>query len=314
MNDILSTCISGYWKQAIARHENDGVAVAIWKHYTCCESIRRVETVRDFWEIFAAVNKTCFRIAVLFFVGIIPVASRPTILLGQETVFSAAPVVEKEDRAAQRGNPKEPEAPPELRPIFNCELSFVKRVCELSDDQMAPIVKAAREAHKALASFVIDMDELHRFGERRVHFVGDDKAFKANPYAKVRSEFVKLLVGLISEQQYQAYLEESRLRAEYERQTAIRLAIDRLDERLGLAAEQRTRLLQELTDNWPDVDYHVWEYHVMDPSGFPGVPTRIVNPILTESQCDTLKLIKPTSVYVYLDHEFPILAVEEWIK
>jgi hypothetical protein len=316
MNDFPSTCFGGHWQHAIARNKNVGIAPVLWKHDTCFQSIRRVETAKVFGSTFAAARKTCFRIVVLFVAGMTPVAARPTILFGQETTLSDAPAVEREDQATRRANPKEPEAPPELRLIINCELSFVKRACELSDDQMAPIVKSAREAHKAMAGFVIDTDEMRPFGERRIHFLVDDRFFKDNPYTKVRTEFAKLLIGLVSEKQYQQYLEESRLRAEYERQTAIRLAIAALDEKLGLAAEQRTRLLQELAVNWPDIDYHVWEGHALEQSAFPGVPTRIVNPILTESQRDTLQSIKPSTVYVYIDHEsfFPLLETEEWIK
>jgi hypothetical protein len=181
------------------------------------------------------------------------------LILGMLTcnaVFGQEPAAEQ---PAEKPDAKKPSIA-FLKPLVNVELSFAKLACELTNDQMKPIVAEAKKAHQAMADIVIKQEAAGDdfFTKNNVIFSGpNEQLMVVNPFKRIRDDVAKLLKPLVTEEQYAKFAEESRLREEYERETAVQLLLNLLDLKLVLSAEQRKRLHEKLMAQWQDLDLHI---------------------------------------------------------
>lgn len=203
-----------------------------------------------------------------------------------------------------------------LKPLINVELSFVKRACELTDDQMKPIVAAAKNAHQAMAGIVMKQDAV---GDdfltiNKVVFSGpNEELMVVNPFKRIRDDVAKLLKPSVTEEQYAKFTEEVRSRDEYERETAIAFLLNLLDLKLVLSLEQRKRLHEKLMVQWKDLDWHILDSSIMNSDGFPPTPDDLIIPELNDAQQKLLNAQTRDSVHVYIGADELFNSAEQWL-
>jgi len=204
-----------------------------------------------------------------------------------------------------------------LKPLVNVELSFAKLACELTDDQMKPIVAEAKKAHQAMADIVIRQDAAGDdfYTKNKVIFSGpNDEVMVVNPFKRIRDDVAKLLKPLVTEEQYAKFAEESRLREEYERETAVQFLLNLLDLKLVLSLEQRKRLHEKLMAQWQDLDLHTLDSSIMNQDGFPPAPDHLIIPELNASQQKLLNAQTRDSTHVYIGEDELFNSVEGWLN
>ena len=205
-----------------------------------------------------------------------------------------------------------------LKPLINVELSFIKRVCDLTDDQMKPIVAAAKEAHQAMAGIVMKRDTAGDdfFTINKVVFSGPNgELMVVNPYKRIRDDVAEFLKPLVTAEQHSKFVEETRLRDAYERETAIAFVLNLLDSRLALSMHQREQMHKKLMTDWKYIDLHWLDCYVMPTSSFPPAPDQLITPILSGSQ---RKLFESQQrelmlIHVHIDDEDPLRFNEQWL-
>lgn len=231
-----------------------------------------------------------------------------------QTVPVEAVAAQQED--GNQGQPKD--APECLRPLINAELSFIKRVCEPTDEQMKAIVEAAKEAHKALASIVTPQGVPVPFQPNGgAMFMGmQGERISTNPYLRVREDIAKLLEPLVSAEQYAKYAEESKLRDVYEREAAVGIVLDMIDAKLVLSVDQRKEIFEKLMKDWKEVDLQWLQNYRNNPHYMPNLPEQLIAPSLTDSQKKiwTVATQQKVTMYSHIGQGNPSGFVEEWIE
>lgn len=215
--------------------------------------------------------------------------------------------------------PAKKTAPEFLKPLINVELSFVKRVCDPSDVQMKAIVAAVKDAHKAMADIVKENGELddddHQRQHNEIKFVGPDGEWVlANPYRRIREDMARLLKPIVSQQQYARYMDETKAREEYERETAIGILIGLLDSKLALSAEQRGRLQKTFQNDLKEVDIHWLVSFDASATSLPPLPDQLFAPALDEAQQKILASLPRDRMYAGIYNDGLVEFAEEWLK
>jgi hypothetical protein len=221
--------------------------------------------------------------------------------------------------AENEDNPNKPKEAPEcLRPLINVELSFVKRVCEPTDEQMTKIVEAAIQAHKAMADIVTPQGAAERIRviEGAMFMGQNQERISVNPYQRIREDMAKLLVPLISAEQYTKYEEESKLREHYERETAVGIVLDMIDSRLVLSTDQRQQISEKLMSKWKEVDVLWLQNYRNNPNYLPTMPEHLFEQVLTDSQKELwdLATMQKVTMFSHINQGNQTGFTEEWIK
>jgi hypothetical protein len=134
-----------------------------------------------------------------------------------------------------------------------------------------------------------------------------------NPYKRIQADVAKILKPLVTEDQYAKFTEESRLRDEYERESAVRFLLNLLDLKLVLSLEQRNRLHEKLMVQWKDLDWHTLDSSIMNSDSFPPAPDHLILPDLNDSQQKLLKAQNRDSVHVYIGADELFNSAEQWL-
>ncbi|MEM6470772.1 MAG: hypothetical protein AAF802_14530 [Planctomycetota bacterium] len=164
-----------------------------------------------------------------------------------------------------------------LKPLINCELSFIHRVCEPDESQMEQIVEAAKSAHAEMGAMVIGNGANVRVvvGQQNVMFNGPNgERMNGNPYDRVRNDAKKYLKPLISETQYAKYMEEFEARKEYERGCSVDLAMAVLDRKVGLLDDQRDKIREIMMSKF-NLDLGLMNIYIYNPQFAPPWPKEI---------------------------------------
>jgi len=208
------------------------------------------------------------------------------------------------------------EAPECFRPLINIELSFVKRVCEPTDEQMTKIVAAAKEAHQAMASLVKPQNAAQAMRAHAMFMGPQGERMSINPYHRVREDVAKLLEPLVSPEQHAKYVEEARLRDEYERDAAVGIVLDMVDAKLALSADQRKEIYGKLMEEWKDIDLQWLQNYRNNPQYMPQMPDELISPVLTEKQKELwiAATLQKVTMYANLGQGNPAGFTEEWLK
>jgi len=227
------------------------------------------------------------------------------------------PVVDQQAEKAAADDPPEEQPSIEfLKPLINVELAFVKRACELTDDQMNPIIAAAKKAHQAMADIVIKRDAGGEdfLDKHKVIFTGPGGELMAvNPYKRIRDDVAQFLKPLVTAEQYALFTVESRSRDSYERETATAFLLNLLDTKLVLSMQQREQMHKILMANWKEIDLHWLDSYVMPPSSFPPTPDHLIIPILSDSQRELFISQPRDRIHVDIDVEELLTFTEQWI-
>ncbi len=206
-----------------------------------------------------------------------------------------------------------------VRPLVNVELSFIKRVCEPSVEQMKQIVWAATKAYLATGNLVQDENNnVRRFNNNNgVQLRGpNNELLSENPYGRVRRDALKYLKPILSQPQYETYVEEAKERDRFERATAIGLAIDMLDEKVGLTETQQSALTQTLMKDWQAIDLQWILNYVQNQQYLPPMPKDSLKKVLTPKQQKALDSFQQISISFGWGNQFggEVKLDEEWIK
>lgn len=216
-------------------------------------------------------------------------------------------------------NLKMKNAPPKfIKPLVNAELSFVKRVCSPSSDQMKEIVHAAKAAYMQCSDLVANgpMNAQGRANKGWILRGPNNEQLKENPYLRVRRDAHTYLKPILSPAQYQSYIQEATERDRFERETAIGLAIGMLDDRIGLTQTQYTQLTEVLLKEWKEIDLQ-WIFHYISNNEYmPPIPKPSLNKVLTKKQQKMLDSVQSISISFGWNNGFGanIVLKEEWLK
>lgn len=205
-------------------------------------------------------------------------------------------VLNVEDVAAAKPDaldPAKPEPPEFLKPYVNAELSFIKRVCRPTVAQMNKIVAEATKSYRGLADLinneigrppVMAMNEFARQNQP-IQFVGpNQEQLSKNPFVRIRNDAHAYLKPCVSDEQYQDYVEESKMRTDFERKAAIDIAIGYLEDRLALTEDQREKIFDTFMKSWDDIDIQWIQMYLHNPQFMPSIPTKLIRKILTAEQ------------------------------
>jgi hypothetical protein len=232
-------------------------------------------------------------------------------------ILGQGPLVEKPpEKPGAKNEATEKPSIEFLKPLINVELSFVKRVCEPTDEQMAAIIAAARNAHQAMGN-IIDNPRVNRnvFDRSNEVFLGpNQERLSANPYIWVRRDVERFLKPLVSAEQYARYIEELDAREKYEREAAIAILLELLDDKLHLSQDQQAKLHEEFLfgTNFPDLNS--MNLYIQNPQYLPNLNGYAVEPILNNSQKLIWKSLSQTHFAQRLQTNNNTGFKEEWLK
>jgi hypothetical protein len=213
--------------------------------------------------------------------------------------------------------PKANEPPLEfMKPLYNTEISFVKRVCNPSDQQMKDIIAAVKTAYQATGDMDDDPNNINfQAGQVRIMGPGNEQ-LNENPYRRVRRDAKNHLKEPLSDEQYAKYLLEVKQRDDFERGAAIEIVVGLIDDKLPLTGPQRNELVQGLLDKWNDVDLQSVQNYVYNPEYVPQLPPGVIDKVLTKKQMSTWRTLNVMNIsfHVGFNNGQNMTLDEEWIK
>ena len=237
----------------------------------------------------------------------------------EEVVFEAieAALIEAEVAdvpPANQADQKQP-VPDFVKPIVNRELSFIKRVCRPTPEQMNKIVAQAKEAMNKMGDlvkanqnggFVINANEAMIMGP-------NGEQLSESPHQRVENDLKQLLPKCVSKDQHQRYLEETKTRREYRRRAAISIAVGIVDEKVALNDQQYRDLTQRLTDDWDKASLLRMVNYLQNPEYIPDLPKGQLKEALSKDQYKAWNSYQ--TVTMWSNFQPPqVDEMEKWIK
>ncbi len=213
--------------------------------------------------------------------------------------------------------PKANEPPLEfMKPLYNAEISFVKRVCNPSDQQMKDIIAAVKTAYQTTGEMDDDPNNINfQAGQVRIMGPGNEQ-LNENPYRRVRRDAKNHLKEQLSDEQYAKYLVEAKQRDDFERGAAIEIVVGLIDDKIPLAEPERSELVRELLDKWDDVDLQSVQNYVYNPEYMPQLPPGVIDKVLTKKQLATWRTLNVTNIsfHIGFNNGQNLTLDEEWIQ
>ncbi len=203
-----------------------------------------------------------------------------------------------------------------MKPIVNNELSFIKRVCRPTVEQMDAIVAKAKIAFDAMDNMIDEGGQQFAHDNSNTFFGPNQERIRGNPYTRVRDDAARYLKPLVDEHQYLAYVAESHSRDEFERGAAIDVIIGLIDHRVLLTAEQTKQLHSRMLKGWKNIDVQWVENYANNPNYMPQIDMAYVKPILNSDQLKLLTDASRQRVFMSttLSLESSSSIGEQWIK
>jgi hypothetical protein len=170
---------------------------------------------------------------------------------------------------------------PHFQPLLRAELSFLRRVCQLTTAQRKEIGEAGdRWLKTAVRKYAIAQNDMRHGGAR---FVGGVPAMP-DPSKLIQQQFVAHAKQKLRPEQAKRYLEELDKRKAYRKRVAVRSLVARLDEELVLSAKQREELIESLSSNWQEAWGQSLEKWMHNIQVMPAINDRHVVPFLNKTQ------------------------------
>ncbi|TWT56054.1 hypothetical protein CA85_46460 [Allorhodopirellula solitaria] len=190
---------------------------------------------------------------------------------------------------APAGQAPDKDAPPEfLKSLVNAEISFIKRVCEPTDDQMKEIIAAATQAYQATGDIVREPNQQF-FAANAVRMMGPgNEQLNENPYDRIRSDAAKYLKPIISKEQYARYETESQQRSDFERAAVVGIIVGLVDDKIPMTDPQREQMAEMLMQ---DVDHRGYDLqsiqvYLNNSQYLPRLPGEVVREVFNEKQAE----------------------------
>lgn len=214
----------------------------------------------------------------------------------EEQAKPAASKEKSEQKKKEEGKTKEKDGPvvpnPQIlqqyRPMLWAEYYFVRNACELSPEECKAV---ARDAERALQDAVaaVGANGRIRNGVRLVLQAGAAKRRVAErprnePHDTIKEKLDQAVRARLTPEQTARYQHELDERAAHLRKVAIDNLTAKIDEKLILTVDQRTRIRAALEANWQDAWTQSSEGLVFNTDLIPEIPDKIVTPILNEAQ------------------------------
>lgn len=201
-----------------------------------------------------------------------------------------------------------------LKPLINHEISFAKRACSPTKEQLQQIVQAATKAHAAMRDMVNRNNQrVIVNGQQQVHFNGPNgEQMHGNPYDRVRKDASKYLKTILPAEKFEQYAAQSKARIAYERSVTVSIAMDLLDRRVGLLEEQREPIRQVLEEELK-LDMSMMSIYLYNPQFSPAWPNKVLAK-LTKLQKKALSNGQNVFNSMHIGHEAQLGLGEEWLK
>lgn len=247
--------------------------------------------------------------------------SQPSLLVAQDDAVDLAEVQEIVGVAAIMLGPAGPvrdkDAPLEfLKPLINAEISFIKRVCEPSDEQMTAIIAAATKAYNATGDMVRDPNQLLAVGNH-FRFLGPrNELLNQNPYHRIREDAAIYLQPIITAEQYVHYQTESNQREQFERGAIAALYVGLINAKIPMTEQQQAEMRELMMADQDDLDIECLQVYVNNPQYLPNVPAQVANKVFTKKQLAAWKSLNAgqLSFSTRVGNNSEMSIAEEWIK
>lgn len=221
--------------------------------------------------------------------------------------FMVAPAV----AAVKKGDPL-----PFLKPLINSELSFIKRVCDPTAEQMEAIVEAAAQSYEKTGDMVGD-NENRAFNNADFRIVGpNNEQLNTDPFKRIRSDARNYLQPLVSQEQYARYEMEADQRDAFEQGAAIEIIVGMIDHKLVLTEDQRTNLTEVLMEKWKNIHLQAIQTYLHNPGYVPQLPSKTIDKVVTAQQLkiwQTLQQVTFSSQFTF-GTDGMALEGEDWLK
>ena len=206
--------------------------------------------------------------------------SQPKVAAAEIVAVEAADVVVFNNGVAPNAG-VEQQFRAQFEPLLKVELSFVNRVCKLSDEQRRKLID---KSNAWLDKFIRDYAKQGGQPQMVGAFMAGGRQQAADPRESIQAGVEKLVKAELPKEQAEVYVEESKKRVEFAKKVAVDNLVTRIDKELILSPEQREKLTQSLTEHWdknwaPQLEMFM---HGMDM--WPNVPDQWIRPHLTAAQ------------------------------
>ncbi len=222
--------------------------------------------------------------------------------------------------ALAAGQARDENAPLEfLKPLVNSEVSFIKRVCKPTDEQMTAIVAAATEAYEATGDLVGNPNQgfQGRVLENNAQIRGpNNEQLKENPYHRIRKDAAKYLQPLVTEKQFARYQTESTQREKFERKAVVGVILGLIDAKIAMTEKQRTEMTNLMMLEDDGYDLQTITTYIYNPQYLPTIPPQIVHKVFTKKQRDSWQTFR--TMHISFSTNFSSAQDmgigEEWIE
>jgi len=168
----------------------------------------------------------------------------------------------------------------QFRPLLRAELSFIRRVCQLTKGQHKQIGDAAdRCLNAAVRKYAIAQNDM-----RQGRFVAGRASAMPDPRKLIQQQFADLAKQKLRPEQAKRYLEELQKRNAHRKRVAVRSLVAKLDQDLVLTAKQREELTESLLSNWQDAWGQSLEMWIHNVQFMPAIPDQHVVRFLNKTQ------------------------------
>jgi hypothetical protein len=169
----------------------------------------------------------------------------------------------------------------QFEPMLKVELSFVKRVCNLSDEQRRNLIaKSTVWLDEFVADYVKRGGQPQQMG---VWFAGGRRQ-GADPRESIQNGIAKLVKSELPREQADKYAEERRKRTEFTKNAYVENLVTRIDSELILTPEQRVNVAKSLTEHWDKSWQLQLEMFIHGMDMWPAVPDQWIRPHLSPVQ------------------------------
>lgn len=195
-----------------------------------------------------------------------------------------------------------------MKPLLQAELAFIQGVCGADREQYEAIATDANARfRRAVREYAVAVNQIQHRGARP----GSQSI--PRPETLIQKEVVPILKERLNPEQFERYEKECHNRTTSRKRAVVMNLIVKLDEELRFTAEQRSKLVQVLTENYQS-DWDQWiELMQHNIQATPQIPQQCLLPVLTQEQQEVwARLPKSRSSITFggfFNH--PIATIEE---
>lgn len=169
----------------------------------------------------------------------------------------------------------------QYEPIVKVELSFVNRVCKLSDEQRRNLIAKSNEK---LTEYIKQAAKNGNRQQFQGVWIGNAQPNTPDPRSEIQTRIAELVKANLPEEQVAIYEAECRHRVDFANQAAVDNLVSRIDKELVLSPDQQAKIRKSLIDNFDKKWAPQPEMFMHGINMWPSVPDQWVKPHLTTNQ------------------------------